>query len=88
MDSSATHRTGELIRQARVERELGVAELARWWEVSPASVSKIERGRRSAVTIAMADRILAAMGLRLHVETVPLWPISTRPSRRPAAVAG
>lgn len=73
MDIMATQRTGELIRQARVERELGVAELARRAGVSPASVSKIERGRRSAVTIAMADRILAAMGLRLHVETVPLW---------------
>jgi transcriptional regulator with XRE-family HTH domain len=73
MDCLATHRTGELIRQARVERELGVAELARRAGVSPASVSKIERGRRPAVTIAMADRILAAMGLRLHVETVPLW---------------
>jgi transcriptional regulator with XRE-family HTH domain len=56
-----------------VERELGVAELARRAGVSPASVSKIERGQRPAVTIAMADRILAAMGLRLHVETVPLW---------------
>jgi transcriptional regulator with XRE-family HTH domain len=69
----ATQRAGELIRQARLARELGVAELARQAGVSPATVSKIERGRRPAVTIAMADRILAAMGLRLHVETVPLW---------------
>jgi transcriptional regulator with XRE-family HTH domain len=62
-----------LIRQARLERNLGVVELARLAGVSPATVSKIERGLRPAVTIAMADRILTAMGLRLHVETVPLW---------------
>ena len=73
MEEMTTQRTGALIRQARLERELGVAELARRAGVSPASVSMIERGRRPAVTIAMADRILAAMGLRLHVETVPLW---------------
>ncbi len=73
MDGMATQRTGELIRQARLERELGVVELARRAGVSPATVSKIERGRQTAVTIAMADRILAAMGLRLHVETLPLW---------------
>ncbi len=73
MDNMATQRAGELIRQARVERELGVAELARRAGVSPATVSMIERARRPAVTIAMADRILAAMGLRLHVETIPLW---------------
>ncbi len=73
MDGIATQRAGELIRQARLDRELGVAELARRAGVSPASVSKIERGRQPAVTIAMADRILAAMGLRLHVETIPLW---------------
>ena len=62
-----------LIRQARLERNLGVVELAQLAGVSPATVSKIERGLRPAVTIAMADRILTAMGLRLHVETVPLW---------------
>jgi transcriptional regulator with XRE-family HTH domain len=73
VEGTATQRTGELIRQARVERELGVVALARLAGVSPATVSKIERGRRPAVTIAMADRLLAAMGLRLHVETVPLW---------------
>lgn len=50
-----------------------MAELGRRAGVSPATVSRIERGQRPAVTIAMADRILAAMGLRLHVETVPLW---------------
>jgi transcriptional regulator with XRE-family HTH domain len=73
MDRRATQRTGELIRAARVERGLGVVQLGRMAGVSPATVSKIERGRRPMVTVAMADRILAAMGLRLHVETVPLW---------------
>src|ERR1700676_1034669 len=73
VDGTATQRTGELIRRARLERELGVVELARRAGVSPATVSKVERGQRPAVTVAMADRILAAMGLRLHVETVPLW---------------
>jgi transcriptional regulator with XRE-family HTH domain len=73
MDEMATQRAGELIRQARLERDLGVVDLARRAGVSPATVSKVERGRRPAVTVAMADRILAAMGLRLHLETVPLW---------------
>jgi transcriptional regulator with XRE-family HTH domain len=65
VDGMATQRTGELIRQARLERELGVVELARLAGVSPATVSKIERGRRPAVTIAMADRILAACTISL-----------------------
>jgi transcriptional regulator with XRE-family HTH domain len=73
MEDMATHRAGELIRQARLERDLGIVELARRAGVSPATVSKVERGRRPAITVAMADRILAAMGLRLHLETVPLW---------------
>jgi transcriptional regulator with XRE-family HTH domain len=71
--SPATERVGDLIRQARTARGLGVTELAKRAGVSPATVSKIERGRRDAVNLAMADRILTAMDLRLHVETVPLW---------------
>jgi transcriptional regulator with XRE-family HTH domain len=64
---------GALIREARTVRGLGVNELARLAGVSSATVSMIERARRPAVNLAMADRILTAMGLRLHIGTVPLW---------------
>ncbi|MBV9447392.1 MAG: helix-turn-helix transcriptional regulator [Streptosporangiaceae bacterium] len=50
-----------------------VVELARLAGVSPATISRLERGKQAGVTIALADRILTAMDLRLHVETVPLW---------------
>jgi transcriptional regulator with XRE-family HTH domain len=50
-----------------------VAKLAELAQVSSATVSMIERGKRAAVNITTVDRILAAMDLRLHIETVPLW---------------
>jgi hydroxypyruvate isomerase len=72
MDDSSTERAGALIRKAREERRLLVRELAASSGVSAATISAVERGRR-AVTLDLADRILAAMGLRLHVETEPEW---------------
>ena len=61
-----------LIHQARFERELGVADLAAMAGVSHGTISKLEHGR-AGVTVATAERIFAAMGLRLHVEAVPDW---------------
>lgn len=73
MESPATERVGTLIKAARLSRRLDLAELAVLAGVSTATISKLERGKQAGVTLAMADRILAAMELRLHVETVPLW---------------
>jgi transcriptional regulator with XRE-family HTH domain len=73
MVSVATERVGMLIRAARLSRGLTLIDLAELARVSPAAISKIERGKQSALTVELADRILAAMDLRLHVETVPLW---------------
>jgi transcriptional regulator with XRE-family HTH domain len=73
LPSPATAHVGALIRRARTDRDLGVTELAAQAGVSPATVSQIERNRRPALSIAMADQILSAMELRLDIETVPLW---------------
>ena len=73
MSGDATERIGWLIRDARLARGLTVANLAELAAVSIATVSMIERGKRAAVNIATVDRILGAMELRLHIETVPLW---------------
>jgi transcriptional regulator with XRE-family HTH domain len=50
-----------------------VVELASLAGVSPATISRLERGNRAALTVAMAERILAALELRLDIEVVPLW---------------
>lgn len=71
--SPAIERVGILIKQARTAQGLTLRDLAKRCGVSPASISKIELARRSTVNLALADRILTAMDLRLHVETVPLW---------------
>lgn len=71
--SPAVEHVGRLVRQAREAAGLTIRDLAEKSGVSPASISKIELARRSTVNLAMADRILTAMDLRLHVETVPLW---------------
>jgi transcriptional regulator with XRE-family HTH domain len=73
MDDYATERIGQLIRHARESRAMTVVKLAELAAVSAATVSMIERGKRAAVNLATVDRILAAMDLRLHIETVPLW---------------
>jgi transcriptional regulator with XRE-family HTH domain len=44
MDLIATKRVGELIRDARMKRQLNVAELARLADVSPATCSTARRG--------------------------------------------
>jgi transcriptional regulator with XRE-family HTH domain len=50
-----------------------IARLAKLATVSTATISMIERGKRTSINIATVDRILAAMELRLDVGTVPLW---------------
>jgi transcriptional regulator with XRE-family HTH domain len=73
MESMATERIGALVRKARLSHNLGLVELASLAGISPASISRIERGIGPALTVAMAERILAALELRLDIEVVPLW---------------
>jgi transcriptional regulator with XRE-family HTH domain len=41
--------------------------------VSPATISRTERGRAAGLSIALAERILAALELRLDIQVVPPW---------------
>jgi transcriptional regulator with XRE-family HTH domain len=72
VDSYATLRIGELIRQARYEQNLTVKEVAAKAEVSHTMISRLEH-HRTGVTVATAERIFLALGLRLHVEALPAW---------------
>ena len=71
-DDGSAERMGALVRGQREKRELSLGKLAARSGVSAATLSKLERGQRS-VTLDLADRVLAAMGLRLHVTVEPLW---------------
>jgi transcriptional regulator with XRE-family HTH domain len=73
MTSPATERVGALIREARLSRSLGLVELARLAGVSPSTISRTERGGSAGLSVALAERILAALELRLDIEVVPLW---------------
>lgn len=73
MQSPATYRIGKLIRAARESRGLDGDELAELAGVSQSTISRLERGLLPGITFTTADKILAALDLRLHVETVPLW---------------
>lgn len=63
---------GEIICRARYERAMTQRRLAELAGVSPGAVSQIETGRRQP-TLQLADKILAVIGLQLHVESQPLW---------------
>ncbi|GAA0338067.1 helix-turn-helix domain-containing protein [Actinoallomurus spadix] len=72
MSGGSKQRIGALIRQARMMRRLSLRELAELCDVSVATLSAIERGSRN-VSLPLADRILGAMELELHLETQPRW---------------
>ena len=55
-----------------MSRRLTLQELAERSGVSVSSISAIERGTRK-LTLPLADRILGAMELDLHLETQPMW---------------
>ena len=48
-------------------RQLTQAELARLAGVSPAAVMRLERPGAASVSIATAERVLRALGVRLHI---------------------
>jgi transcriptional regulator with XRE-family HTH domain len=65
-------RVGSLIRGAREDRRLTLEQLAVASGICASTLSMAERAKRP-ITLGAVDRILAAMGLQLHVDTQPLW---------------
>ncbi|MEV5711410.1 helix-turn-helix transcriptional regulator [Actinoallomurus sp. NPDC052274] len=72
MSGGSNQRIGTLIKQARTTRRLSLRGLADLCDASVATLSAIERGTRN-VSLPLADRILGAMELELHLETQPRW---------------
>jgi transcriptional regulator with XRE-family HTH domain len=72
MASENSVRLGEMIRSARLERRWSLRDLATASEVSVAMLSLVERAK-VGVTLAMVEKILAAMGLALYLEAEPMW---------------
>lgn len=70
MESAATLRIGDLIREARYEQNLTVKEVAEKAAVSHTMISRLEH-HSTGVTVATAERIFLALGLRLHIEALP-----------------
>jgi transcriptional regulator with XRE-family HTH domain len=62
---------GQLLREARIERGLDQAALARRAGTTQAYVSRVERGVVSPSLETLA-RLLHAMGLRMRLSTEPL----------------
>jgi transcriptional regulator with XRE-family HTH domain len=65
-------RVGSLIRDAREDRRLTLEQLAAASGICVSTLSMVERAKRH-ITLGAVDRVLAAMGLQLHVDTQPLW---------------
>lgn len=87
-DDRSADRAGAIIRAEREKLGLSQAKLAAEAGVSTTTISDLERGQRAA-TLDLADRVLAAMGLRLHVEAEPEFAdidtVIAQASRRAAA---
>lgn len=63
-------RVGAVVRAEREKRALSLAALAEAAGTSEANLSRLERGQRAS-TLDLLDRVLGAMGLRLHLEAEP-----------------
>lgn len=63
-------RVAAVLRAERESRALSQATLAELAGVSPTTISQLEHGQRAS-TLDLLDRVLAAMGLRLHLEAEP-----------------
>ena len=59
------------LRNARLDRGLGGADIARELEISPAQYSRIERGLTASLSIEQASVLLAAVGLELVARAYP-----------------
>jgi transcriptional regulator with XRE-family HTH domain len=73
VESPATFRIGEILRAARDEQDMLANELAEKAGVSPALISRLERGSLTGLTVAAAEKIFLALGFRLDVAAVPAW---------------
>jgi transcriptional regulator with XRE-family HTH domain len=71
------------LRNARLDRGLAGATIARMVGISPAQYSRIERGLTASISIQQASVLLAAVGLELSVRTYP----SGEPLRDAAHIA-
>lgn len=69
-DDRSASRAGGIIRAEREKRCLTQAKLAELAGVGKTTISALELGQR-ATTLDLLDRLLTAMGLRLHVEAEP-----------------
>jgi transcriptional regulator with XRE-family HTH domain len=63
---------GALIRDAREDRRLTLGQLAAASGVGASTLSTMERAKRD-MSLGAVEKVLAAMGLQLHVDTQPLW---------------
>lgn len=70
-DHTSAEQVGAIIRSEREKRELTGTKLAQLAQVSASTLSQLEHGKR-AVSLDLADQVLAALGLRLHVGVEPL----------------
>lgn len=64
-------RLGPVIRTLRLRRRWRQADLARAADVSPATISRLERGRVDATSLEVLRRVFAAVDAR--IELVPRW---------------
>ncbi len=64
---------GELLRRRRLAHGLSQRELARRAGTRQSTISRIETGRETP-TVDRLDRLLIALGERLHLDAVPLDP--------------
>jgi len=71
------------VKERRMLRQLTQAELARLAGVSRAVVMRLERPGAASVSIATAERVLRALGVRLRIAGEP---VLAAPARASAAV--
>jgi transcriptional regulator with XRE-family HTH domain len=62
---------GAEVRQARIDRGLSLLEVGRAVDLSPASLSRIERGRVPGVELVQLARMMSVVGLELSARGFP-----------------
>lgn len=82
MTEETSLEAGELLRRRRLAHGLSQRELARRAGTRQSTISRIETGRETP-TVDRLDRLLIALGERLHLDAVPL-----DPERSAADIAG
>lgn len=67
MDRATWLRTGRALRALRIRRGMGQLDLAHRVGVSRATISRIERGELSGITLGRLSEVVAGLGAVLHV---------------------